>query len=51
MALVAELRAGLAQAEASSALPAEPGVASVEALVVDLQRQALGDRRFKSAEA
>lgn len=46
MALVAELRAGLAQAEAASALPAEPDVAGVESLIVDLQRRALGDARF-----
>lgn len=46
MALVAELRRELAQAAAASALPAEPDVAAVEALVVDLQRRALGDARF-----
>ena len=42
MALVAELRRELAEAEAASSLPAEPDVVAVEALVVDLQRRALG---------
>ena len=46
MALVADLRRELAEAAAASALPAEPDVAAVEALVVDLQRRALGDPRF-----
>lgn len=46
VALVADLRRELAQAAASSSLPAEPDVALVEALVVDLQRRALGDARF-----
>ena len=41
MALVAELRRELAQAEAASALPAEPDASAVEALVFELQRQAL----------
>ncbi len=50
MVLVADLRAELLQAEAGSALPAEPDVAAVEALVVDLQRRALGDPRFDSGE-
>ena len=46
MALVAELRRELAEAEAASSLPAEPDVVAVEALVVDLQRRALVDPRF-----
>ena len=46
--LVADLRRELAEA-AASALPAEPDVAAVEALVVDLQRRALGETRFDSA--
>lgn len=50
MALVAELRAGLAQAAAASALPVEPDVAGVEALVVDLQRRAWGEARYASGE-
>jgi hypothetical protein len=51
MALVAGLRRELAQAAAASALPAEPDVLAAEALVVYLQRRALGDARFKPAEA
>ena len=46
MALVAELRRELAEAESVSSLPAEPDVVAVEALVVDLQRRALVDPRF-----
>jgi hypothetical protein len=51
MALVADLRAELAEAAAASTLPAEPDAAAVEALVVDLQRRALGDARFYPVEA
>jgi predicted nucleotidyltransferase len=50
MALVADLRRELAEAAAASTLPAEPDVAGVEALVVDLQRRALGDARFDRVE-
>ncbi|GIK73608.1 MAG: hypothetical protein BroJett021_25960 [Chloroflexota bacterium] len=50
MALVADLRRELAAAEAASALPAEPDAAAVEALVLDLQRRALGDVRFNLVE-
>ncbi len=50
MVLVAELRVELLQAEAGSALPAEPDAMAVEALVVDLQRRALGDSRFDWGE-
>ena len=46
MVLVADLRTELAEAEAASSLPAEPDVTAVEALVVGLQRRALGDPRF-----
>lgn len=46
LALVASLRRELAEAAAGSALPAEPDGAAVEALVVELQRRALGDARF-----
>jgi predicted trehalose synthase len=40
---VGALHVELAQAEAASSLPAEPDVAAVEALVVDLQRLASQD--------
>jgi predicted nucleotidyltransferase len=50
MALVADLRRELAAAEAASALPAEPDAAAVETLVMDLQRRALGDKRFDWVE-
>ena len=46
MALVAELRAELALAETASTLPAEPDSTTVEALVIELHRRALGDARF-----
>jgi hypothetical protein len=41
--------AELAQAETASALPAEPDMAAVETLVVDLQRRVLGYVRFAAA--
>jgi hypothetical protein len=46
MALVADLRGELAQAAAASALPAEPDVAAVEGLVVNLHKASLVDPRF-----
>ena len=50
MALVADLRTELAQAEVASALPAEPDFAAIETLVVDLHRRSLVDRRFSTTE-
>lgn len=50
MALVADLRAELARAEAESTLPAEPDTAAIEQLVIELHRRALGDARFGDAQ-
>ena len=50
MALVAELRAELAKAEAASTLPPAPDFAAVETLVVDLHRRSLVDPRFSTTE-
>jgi hypothetical protein len=49
MALVADLRAELARAEAESTLPAEPDTAAIEQLVIELHRRALADVRFGDA--
>ncbi|OIO90105.1 MAG: hypothetical protein AUK03_13590 [Anaerolineae bacterium CG2_30_64_16] len=46
MALVAEMQAELAEAEAITALPEEPDFCAVEALIIDLHRRSLADPRF-----